>query len=135
MPFEKQNNLSSKIAAKNKITPPEQLKDLVVDSILEKKGEQIAILDLRELDDTVADFFIICEGNSNTQIRSISDFIMENVVSKTKEKAFRYEGMENLEWVIIDYVNVVVHVFMPEKRAFYNMEELWADADITHIDN
>lgn len=133
MQVEKQKNLSSKIAAKNKISRLEQLKDLIVDSIQEKKGEEIVILDLRNLEDTVADFFIVCQAQSNTQVRSISDFIMENVADKMNEKAYRYEGMENLEWVIIDYVNVVVHVFQPQKRAFYKLEELWADAIETRL--
>lgn len=133
MQVEKQKNLSSKIAAKNKISRLEQLKDLIVDSIQEKKGEEIVILDLRNLEDTVADFFIVCQAQSNTQVRSISDFIMENVADKMNEKAYRYEGMENLEWVIIDYVNVVVHIFQPQKRAFYKLEELWADAIETRL--
>lgn len=127
--------MSSKIAAKNKITPSEQLKDLVVDSIQDKKGEEIAILDLRAIDDSVADFFVICEAKSNTQIRSIADFTMKNIADQIGEKAFRFEGMENLEWVIIDYINVVVHIFLPQKRVFYKLEELWADADITTIEN
>ncbi|MEX0813118.1 MAG: ribosome silencing factor [Chitinophagales bacterium] len=125
--------MSSKIAAKNKISRPEQLKDLIVDSIQEKKGEEIVVLDLRNLEDTVTDFFVICHAQSNTQVRSISDFIMDNVVEKSKEKAYRYEGMDNLEWVIIDYVNVVVHVFVQEKRTYYKLEELWADAVETQV--
>ena len=120
--------MSSKNTRKNKPSRPEQLKDLIVDSIQEKKGEEIVILDLRNLEDTVTDFFVICHAQSNTQVRSISDFIMENIHKELGEKAFRYEGMENLEWVIIDYVNVVVHVFQQDKRDYYNLEELWADA-------
>lgn len=120
--------MSAKNKLKNKPSRPEQLKDLIVDSIQEKKGEEIVILDLRNLEDTVTDFFVICHAQSNTQVRSISDFVMKNVNDELGERAFRYEGMENLEWVIIDYINVVVHVFQRDKREYYNLEELWADA-------
>lgn len=120
--------MSAKNKLKNKPSRPEQLKDLIVDSIQEKKGEEIVILDLRNLEDTVTDFFVICHAQSNTQVRSISDFVMKNVNDELGERAFRYEGMENLEWVIIDYINVVVHIFQRDKREYYNLEELWADA-------
>lgn len=118
---------------KNKVSRPEQLKDLIVDSIQEKKGDEIVILDLRNIEDRVCDFFIVCHAQSSTQVRSISNFIMQHVEDEIGEKAFKHEGMENLEWVIIDYSNVVVHVFQQDKRAYYKLEDLWADAKETRI--
>ena len=97
------------------------------------KGEDIHQLDLRELDNTPCDFFIVCSGNSNTQVTAIVNSIQKTVSKKLSEKPFHTEGLDNAEWVLIDYVNVVVHVFQNSIREYYNIEELWGDAKSTQI--
>lgn len=100
----------------------------IVQAIQEKKGEKIVSLDLRKIHEAVSDFFIICEASNTTQIRAIADFIEEEVKEKCGELPYRHEGKQALQWVIIDYVNVVVHVMIPESRKFYKLEEMWSDA-------
>jgi ribosome-associated protein len=100
----------------------------IIRAIQDKKGENIVSLDLRKIPEAIADFFIICEANNQPQIRAISDFIEEQVKKVTGENPYRHEGKQNLQWVLIDYVNVVVHVMLPEQRKFYKLEELWSDA-------
>lgn len=105
----------------------------IIKGIEDVKGENTIILDLREIENTVCDYFIICDGNSNTQVSAISGSIQKNVGKKIKEKAWHVEGENNAEWILIDYVNVVVHVFQKHSRDFYNLEGLWGDAKITSI--
>jgi len=100
----------------------------VVAGILEKKGQNIKVLDLRNIENAVCDYFIICEGNSNTQVDSIADSVEDTVKKNLNQRPYRSEGWENALWILIDYVNVVVHVFEKETRYFYNLESLWADA-------
>jgi ribosome-associated protein len=100
----------------------------VIKAIQEKKGENIVSLDLRKIHEAVADFFILCEASNQPQIRSITDFVEEQVKQKCGESPYHYEGKENMQWVIIDYVNIVVHILMPEQRKFYRLEEMWSDA-------
>ncbi|MEN8124123.1 MAG: ribosome silencing factor [Bacteroidota bacterium] len=107
----------------------------IIKGIEDVKGENTTILDLREIENTVSDYFIICDGNSNTQVNAISGSIQKNVGKKLKEKPWHVEGESNAEWVLIDYVNVVVHVFQKNTREFYNLEGLWGDAKITTIQN
>lgn len=102
----------------------------IIKAIQEKKGENIVSLDLRKIHEAVADFFIICEAGNQPQIRAISDFIDEEVKIKCDERPYHEEGRENLQWVLIDYVNIVVHVMHPESRKFYKLEEMWSDATI-----
>ncbi len=113
--------------------------DLLITAILkgieEVKGENITILDLRDIDNTVCDYFLICDGNSNTQVNAISASIQKFVSKNLKDKPWHVEGEDNAEWVLIDYVNVVVHVFQKQTREFYNLEGLWGDAKITNIEN
>ena len=112
--------------------------DLLANIILgieEVKGEDINILDLREIDNAACDYFVICNGNSNTQVNAIMSSI-QKIVSKTiKDKPWHVEGSENSEWILMDYVNVVVHVFQKHIREYYNIESLWGDAKITLIEN
>lgn len=117
----------------NKSISADELTDLIIKGIQEKKGENIVTLDLRGLDGAVTDFYVVCEANSTTQVGAITGSIEDEVRKASKEKPWHVEGTENLEWVLLDYVNVVAHVFQPEKRAFYNIEELWADAKIKEI--
>jgi ribosome-associated protein len=100
----------------------------IIKAIQEKKGDNIISLDLRKIHEAVADFFIICQANNQPQIRSITDFVEEEVKNKCGELPYHYEGKQNMQWVIIDYVNIVVHIMMPEQRKFYRLEEMWSDA-------
>ncbi|MDT0559323.1 ribosome silencing factor [Ichthyenterobacterium sp. W332] len=112
--------------------------DLLISTILsgieDVKGQQINILDLREIENTVCDYFIICEGTSNTQVNAIVNSIQKKVGKELKDKAWHVEGTDNAEWVLIDYVNVVVHVFQKHIREFYDIESLWGDAKTTVIE-
>jgi ribosome-associated protein len=100
----------------------------IIKAIQEKKGENIISLDLRKIHEAVADFFIICQANNQPQIRAITDFVEEDVKRKCVESPYHYEGKQNMHWVILDYVNIVVHIMMPEQRKFYKLEEMWSDA-------
>lgn len=100
----------------------------ILNAIQEKKGENIISLDLRKIPEAVADFFIICEGSSTTQVRAIADNVEVKVREICGEAPYRHEGMSALQWVLVDYVNVVVHIFHPETRKFYRLEEMWSDA-------
>ncbi len=102
----------------------------IIKAIQQKKGENIVSLDLRKIPEAVADFFIICEATSNTQIKAISDSVEMEVKKKCLETPFRQEGRAGAHWVLIDYVNIVVHVFHPETRKFYRLEEMWSDGSM-----
>jgi ribosome-associated protein len=110
-----------------------QLVEEVILGIENVKGENIHQLDLRDLDNTPCDFFIVCSGNSNTQVSAIVNSVQKTVSKALHEKPFHTEGLDNAEWVLIDYVNVVVHVFQNQIREYYNIEELWGDAKSTQI--
>ena len=99
----------------------------IIAAIQEKKGNSIFSLDLRKIKEAVADFFIICEAGSHPQVRAIADNVVDRVKEKCNENPYHHEGYLKLNWVLIDYVNVVVHVMMPENRKFYKLEELWSD--------
>lgn len=101
----------------------------IIKAIQDKKGENIISLDLRKIPESVADFFIICEATSTTQVKAISDNIEVVLKDELDEIAYRHEGRQALQWVIVDYVNVVVHVMLPDTRKFYRLEEMWSDAD------
>lgn len=105
------------------------LAESVVNGILEKKGQNVRWLDLRNIENAVCDYFIICEGTSKTQVEAIADSVEETVKKETGQRPYRSEGWENALWILIDYVNVVVHVFERDTRQFYNLESLWADAE------
>jgi ribosome-associated protein len=102
----------------------------IIHAIQEKKGENIVSLDLRKIHEAVADFFIICEASNPQQIRAIGEFIEEQVKKECNEVAYKHEGYQALQWVLIDYVNIVVHVMLPESRKFYNLDEMWSDAEV-----
>ena len=100
----------------------------IIQAIQEKKGENVISLDLRKIPEAVADFFIICEASSTTQVKAIADSIEEEVKKNCDELPYKHEGRQSLQWVLIDYVNVVIHVMLPENRRFYKLEEMWSDA-------
>ena len=106
---------------------------VIIKGIDDVKGEEIQLLDLREIENTVCDYFIICSGNSNTQVNAISNSIQKIVSKELKDKPWHIEGQVNAEWVLMDYVNVVVHIFQKQVRDFYDIESLWGDAKITEI--
>lgn len=111
----------------------ESIQDWVVDAMQEKKGKEIISLNFNKIPDAVTQYFVICHANSKTQARAIFDFVMEKVKEKTGYAPYHREGYENSEWLLIDYVDVVVHVFIEESRRFYNLEALWADAITTEF--
>jgi ribosome-associated protein len=117
---------------KNKITA-DQLITAIISGIEDVKGQEINILDLREIENTVCDYFVVCEGTSNTQVNAIVNSIQKKVSREVKDKPWHIEGEENAEWVLMDYVNVVVHVFQKHIRAYYDIESLWGDAKSTQI--
>ncbi len=101
---------------------------LIVRAIQEKKGEKIVSLDLRKIPEAVSDYFIICEATSTTQIRAIADFVEETIKKQTGEIPYHHEGYETMHWILIDYINIVVHIMQPDARKFYKLEEMWSDA-------
>jgi ribosome-associated protein len=100
----------------------------IVKAIQEKKGEKIVSLDLRKIPEAISDYFIICEATSTTQIKAIADFVEETVKKQTGELPYHHEGYETMHWILIDYINIVVHVMQPDARKFYKLEEMWSDA-------
>lgn len=113
--------------------PSEKLSEVVVLGMQEKKAKDIVVMDLRDVKNAVADYFIICSGSSDTQIEAIADSIDEQVYKQLKENPWHTEGKENKEWMLIDYVTVVAHIFKKDKRDFYSLENLWGDAHVEHI--
>lgn len=116
-----------------KETSADQLIAKIIEGIEEVKGQNIDILDLRDIENTVCDYFIICDGTSNTQVAAIVNSIQKVASKELKEKPWHVEGLDNCEWVLMDYVNVVVHVFQKHTREYYDIESLWGDAKITSI--
>jgi ribosome-associated protein len=112
----------------------EELSKVIVKGMEEKKASDIVVMDLREVKNSVSDFFVICSGNSDTQVDAISTSIEEEVIKFNKERPWKSEGRNNNQWILIDYVSVVAHVFLKDKREFYALEELWGDAKVTTID-
>ena len=108
------------------------LQQLIIDSVDDKKAEGITLIDLTNITEAISDYFIICEANNKPQIRAIAEHLMHRVKTEMGELPLHKEGMQNFEWVLIDYFDVVVHIFETEKRQFYNMEELWSDGIITN---
>ena len=113
----------------------DELISLVVSGIEDVKGVDINLLDLREIENTVCDYFIICNGTSNTHVNAIVSSIQKTVSKAIKDKPWHVEGLENAEWVLMDYVNVVVHVFQKHIREFYDIEGLWGDAKVTIVES
>jgi ribosome-associated protein len=114
-------------------TSADQLITNILEGIEDVKGQNINILDLRDIENTVCDYFIICEGTSNTQVNAIVNSVQKKVSKATKDKPWHIEGSDNAEWVLMDYVNVVIHVFQKHIREYYDIESLWGDAKLTEI--
>lgn len=113
----------------------ETLVKTITKGIQEKKGQDITIIDLQHIDGAIAKYFIICQGNSPTQIEAIAGSVSDMVREELSEKPINVAGLGNNQWVAIDYSDVLVHIFMPETREYYNLETLWEDAKLTNIPN
>jgi ribosome-associated protein len=122
------------MAKRRKVANAEKLSQLVVKGMQEKKAVDIVVMDLREVRNSVAEFFVICSGSSDKQLDAIAQSVDEEVYKGLKEDPWHSEGKNNKEWVLIDYSNVVAHIFKKEKRNFYGLEKLWGDAVITQVD-
>jgi len=113
----------------------EKLSSTIVKGMQEKKAVDIVLMDLRKVKNAVADFFVVCSGNSDKQLDAIADSIDEQVNKDLSENPWHIEGKNNKEWMILDYTNVVAHIFRKDKRSFYALEKLWGDAEITTIED
>lgn len=120
---------------KRKGAASEKLSEIIVKGMQEKKAADIVVIDLRKVKNAVADFFILCSGSSDKQLDAIADSIDHEVFKTLKENPWHSEGKHNKEWMLLDYVDVVAHVFHKDKREFYSLERLWGDADITEIED
>ncbi|MEO6548518.1 MAG: ribosome silencing factor [Ferruginibacter sp.] len=114
-----------------RLTKNSKIFKAIINAIQEKKGENIISLDMRKIPEAVADFFVICEASNSTQLKAIADFVEEDVKKKCEEAAYKHEGRQAQQWILIDYVNIVVHIMLPEPRKFYKLEEMWSDAVVT----
>lgn len=133
---EKKKKISGSAKRPKKNATVEQtssLLDAIVAGMQDKKAKNITIINLSDLENRVCDYFVICDADSNTHVNAIADSVEEVVMKKTSEKPYHTEGHQNSEWILIDYVNIVAHVFLRETREFYNIEALWADGEITTI--
>lgn len=120
---------------KRKGANSETLSDVIVKGMQEKKASDIVVMDLRKIKNAVADFFVICSGNSDKQLDAISDSIDAEVFKKFQENPWHTEGKNNKEWMLLDYIDVVAHIFRKDRRDFYSLERLWGDAEITEIED
>ena len=111
-----------------RITKNSRVFKSIIKAIQDKKGENIISLDLRKIPEAVADFFMICEAGSTTQVKAIADFVEFHTKKTVKEIPYRTEGQHSGQWVLVDYINIVVHIMLPETRKFYKLEEMWSDA-------
>lgn len=118
---------------KKELSEAQILVDVVIKGLQDKKAENIVTIDLRSLENAVCDFFVICSGTSSTHVGALSKAAEEEVRKILGEKPWHAEGFGNAEWILLDYVNTVVHIFQDEARNFYNIEGLWADAVVTEI--
>ena len=110
----------------------EDLTRLIIEGMEDAKAKNIVVLDLQDIEHAVTNYFVICHGSSKPQLEAIADRVIEKTVRNLKAKPWHKEGFENAEWILLDYVDVVVHIFREDRRAFYQLEKLWADAAITH---
>ena len=128
------NNLtvltSRKKNSHTRLTRNSKILKTVIHAIQEKKGEKIISLDLRKIPEAVADFFVICEATNTTQLKAIADSVEYEVKKNCGELPYKHEGRQGEQWILIDFVNVVVHVMLPEPRKFYGLEEMWSDGPV-----
>lgn len=115
------------------MTKQQDIDSLIIEAITDKKGKKIAIIDLSGFDSASTSKLIICQGNSTSQVAAIADSVRDSLLEKARIKPLNYEGYRNSQWIIIDYGHLMVHVFVPDMREFYNLESLWNDAPATMI--
>ncbi|HBQ58271.1 MAG TPA: ribosome silencing factor [Balneolaceae bacterium] len=111
-----------------------QMVEVISEALLSRKGKEITVLDVSELT-TLTDYFVVCHGTSDVQIKALADAVEDDMREQTGEKAWKKEGMQGRSWVILDFVNIVVHIMSKEKRDFYGIERMWNDAKITYIED
>ncbi|WP_018128556.1 ribosome silencing factor [Balneola vulgaris] len=111
---------------------PADVLNVITEALLSKKANDITVLDVSELT-TLAEYFVVCHGNSDVQVKALADAVEDDVLKQTGEKSWRKEGAQGRSWIILDFVNIVVHVMSQEKREFYGIERMWNDAKVTHI--
>jgi len=128
-------DIKTRMHKKDKSTDSNALCDCIVEGMQENKAKDIVVLDLRHIENAVTDYFIICSGDSTTQVEGIGSSIVRTSRKELQQKPWHQEGKSNSEWVLLDYIDVVVHIFHKETRKFYDLEELWADAKRTDIPN
>lgn len=116
-----------------KTVGPDNLITHIIDALEDVKGEDICVMDLRDIENTVCQYFVICSGTSNTQVNALAGTVQKKVSKALREKPLQAEGLENSEWVLLDYVDVVVHIFQRHVREHYDIESLWGDAKLTEI--
>ena len=114
-------------------TKEKDLIEQIVEAIQEKKGKGITVVDMNGLGNSICDYFVICQGNSPNQVSAITDSIADTLLEKGRRKPYAIDGLRNSQWVAMDYGDVLVHIFLPDVRAFYDIEHLWADAKITEV--
>ena len=119
--------------AESELLIVEQKRELIIEAIREKKGHQIVSIDLTQVENSICDCFIICHGESNTQVSAITDSIEKKLKEDTGIRAHHVEGQQNSQWVLMDFFDILVHVFQEEYRSFYRLEELWADGKVTKV--
>jgi ribosome-associated protein len=118
---------------KNQENTSEELVEAIIEGLQERKAVDIVKIDLRKIDSSVCKYFVICNGTSNTHVTGIADEVEDYVREKINEKVWKKEGLQNAQWILLDYADVVVHIFQKEYRDFYQIESLWADAPVTQI--
>jgi ribosome-associated protein len=116
-------------------TDSRRLCDAIVEGMQENKAKDIVVLDLRKISNSVSDFFVICSGESSTQVDGISTAVTRHTRKELSEKPWHIEGKTNSEWILLDYINVVAHIFYKDARSFYELEDLWSDAERTDVPN
>lgn len=115
------------------IATAKEIIEQIIEGVQEKKGKEIVVVDMLELGNSICDYFVICQGNSPTQVSAITDSIADMVREKCGKKPYAIDGLRNSQWVAMDYGDILVHIFLPDVRKFYDIEHLWADAKLTII--
>lgn len=127
-PYKKQSIFASSTYLPYRMIKTNELVQSIIEGIQEKKGKNISAIQLQSIAGAICDYFVICEGNTPTQVSALADSVEEMVRKKTQEKPIRIHGQQKAEWIGIDYGTVIVHIFLPELRSFYNIDNLWEDA-------
>lgn len=123
-------NLKEKRKKQEDIQPAGNLEELIIQALLEKNGQDITLINLKQVNHVLFDYFIICTGTSKPHLETLTDFVIETTKKNAKIRPTHVEGQNNGEWILLDYFNIIVHIFQPEAREYYNIERLWSDADI-----